>query len=115
MIILGFFLNDIELVGSRPIRIDEADLIPLPAKIKDYLKKHNEEPQTRMEAFTERGAQTRKQFIVQTRQFFLKRGRASRHEVLDYLKQHGVPGPERVSISKGLLFWLKERGIEVLG
>ena len=72
-------------------------------------------PQTLLNSYSEGGAQTINQLVGRARQFFLERGRASRSEVLRYLVEEGVSGPERVSISKGLLSWLKERGVEVLG
>ncbi len=68
--------------------------------------------QTQMPSYGEGGEQTVAQMVGRARQFFLERGRTSRSEILQYLKEKGIPGPERVSICGGLVSWLKDK-IEV--
>lgn len=71
-------------------------------------------PQTILNSYSEGGELTIHQFVGRARQFFLNRGMASKKEVLQYLIDSDVPGLERATITKGILSWLKERGIEVL-
>lgn len=107
------YLDDLDIIAKRE---GISRKVLLLRWIKDGIDEHLPgNYQTQMPSYGEGGELTVHQMVGRARQFFLSRGRASRSEVLRYLVEEGVPGSERVSISKGILSWLKERGIEVLG
>lgn len=106
--------KDIEEIAER----EKASISSIVVKsLRDYAKIHRDGNfQTKWPSYAEGGLKSEGQILQErvnrARQFFLERGRASRSEILQYLKEKGIPGPERVSICGGLLSWLKDK-IEV--
>jgi len=70
-------------------------------------------PQTLLNSYAEGGTQTINQLIGQIRQRFYKRGKATKSEILESLKEGDVPGTERIVIAKGIIKWLKDKGVKV--
>ncbi|KKM63016.1 hypothetical protein LCGC14_1515700 [marine sediment metagenome] len=106
--------KDIEEIAER----EKASVSSIIVKsLRDYAKIHRDGNfQTKWPSYAEGGIKSKGQVLQElnkkARQFFLERGKASRSEILEYLKEKGIPGQERVSIANGLLSWLKDK-IEV--
>ena len=100
-------------------QIADVERIPRSKVIMKALAEYWEEhgpgnSQTKMISYAEGGAQTTQQLVGKLRQVFKQRGRTTRKEILEALKEADVKGPERVSICMGLIKWLKGQGVEVL-
>ena len=105
-------INDLDLLAKRE-GISRRKLIL--KFCREGIKRHGPgNPQTMLNSYSEGGTQTLSQLVGQLRQRFYSRGKTTKREILEALKQEDINGPERVSICRGLIKWLNDMGVEVL-